>query len=251
MAYIIYLGWHLFLRDLKVRYRRTLLGYFWSVVPAFTLLAAAGILLAGNKGAGTVTRSSLNLLAGLLVFQLFIESFMSPQQTVRRHRSLFMRHPLPPGSLLATASFAVFYQLLLRLPLFVLLAFAMKTPFSFNLIQAAFSLLLLTALGVAAGSMLAPAAIVLWDVRYGTVLIQPLFFLLTPIIYAPPERGFLGLVNALNPLTYLVLGTRDWLLTGSSTYAMETACLAFPVAIFFMLAALFFHRSLGIAAQNL
>jgi lipopolysaccharide transport system permease protein len=40
---------------------------------------------------------------------------------------------------------------------------------------------------------------------------------LTPVLYPTPTAGFAGVLVALNPLTPLVVNTRDWLTLGTTT----------------------------------
>jgi lipopolysaccharide transport system permease protein len=43
--------------------------------------------------------------------------------------------------------------------------------------------------------------------------------LLTPVVYPVPQSGFAAVIAQYNPLTPLVVTTRDWLTTGDTTHA--------------------------------
>ncbi|MDD3089896.1 MAG: ABC transporter permease, partial [Candidatus Omnitrophica bacterium] len=71
--------WRLFIRDWSARYRQSLLGYLWAVVPP--VVAVATFVLRGKKGVVNISVKDvpyqIYALAGLAVWQLFATGVIS------------------------------------------------------------------------------------------------------------------------------------------------------------------------------
>jgi lipopolysaccharide transport system permease protein len=49
--------------------------------------------------------------------------------------------------------------------------------------------------------------------------------LLTPVVYMPPSSGFLGALMQINPLSSLIVATRDLLLVGATSLLPQAAAI--------------------------
>jgi lipopolysaccharide transport system permease protein len=88
--------------------------------------------------------------------------------------------------------------------------------------------LALIGLGTAIGSLLAPFGTLYADVQRGLALVTTVWFFLTPVVYSP-ERGLDGQVA--NPVAVLLITTRDWILTGDTTWPLAFALVTLVVAV--------------------
>jgi lipopolysaccharide transport system permease protein len=229
------LGWLLFLRDYRSRFRQTYFGSLWAigqVVAAYLPLVLVGSQL--GLGSGQDPRMyALNSLLGLMLFQMFWDGLYMPQWLGRRLRSVVTEVPLPDEALLvAGACYALF-----NATIYVLLMFAAYVGFGImppaSIVLGILSVPLVIGAGVAVGVFFVPMTLIYLDFRYGLPMLQPALMWTAPILYTSPPSGPLHLVNQLNPLTYLLDAPRDWLTSG---WALEEA--GFPVAILFSLALL-------------
>jgi len=88
---------------------------------------------------------------------------------------------------------------------------------------ASFSLLGIVALiivGFVFGIILTPIGMLFSDVQQALPVLTLFLLFITPVLYAPPTTGVAAHVAALNPLTPLVLATRDWLTLGNTVHVV-------------------------------
>jgi lipopolysaccharide transport system permease protein len=72
----------------------------------------------------------------------------------------------------------------------------------------------LTALGSACGLVLVPAGLLYQDAQRGLGVVTMLWFFATPVVYPPPSGGRAAALARLNPVSILLVPTREWLTTG-------------------------------------
>lgn len=222
------LGWLLFLRDYRTRFRQTYFGSFWAV--GLVLLSYLPLVLVGSQlglGGGKDPRLyALHSLLGLMVFQMFWDGLFSPQWVSRRLRGVMTEVALPLEAVLVTgACYALFNAVIyLALMLVAFVGFGVWPPTSFLL--GVLALPLVIAAGVSVGVFFVPMTFIYLDFRYGLPLLQPALMWTAPILYTSPESGPLHLLNRLNPLSYLLGAPRTWLTIG---WTLEEA--AFPIAV--------------------
>jgi len=77
-------------------------------------------------------------------------------------------------------------------------------------------ILSLISAGTAVGLLLTPVGMLYTDIGKSLPLLMQFLMYLTPVVFPMPSSGWAVAVFKLNPLTPLVLTTRDWL-TGFST----------------------------------
>jgi len=228
---LYFLAW----RDVKVRYRQTLLGVVWAVLqPLLTMLLFTIFFgkLAGMPSDGVPY--ALFAYAGLLPWTFFAnavtnsgESFLANPDLVSK---VYLPRMLIPSAAVVAClvDFAIAFVLLIGLMAYYRVAVtlaALLLPF----------LILLTALLAAAVGLWAAALNVQYrDVRYALPFVIQIGLFASPVIYPAtlvpePWRPLL----LLNPLTGIIEGYRsslfglpfDWMALGASAALTVTASL--------------------------
>ena len=236
-------------RDVKVRYKQTLLGASWAVLqPLLTMLIftiffgrMAGI---GSEGAPYPIFS----YAGLLPWTFFAAGLGGSSNSLVGASNLlkkvyFPRLIVPVASVLSgIVDFAVAFLLLvgmmfwygvrpgpemLLLPFFLLLAFG-------------------AALG--AGLWLSALNVEFRDVRYVMPFFIQLLLFVTPVIYPASkvmekleEMGLPGWLYGLNPMAGVIQGFR-WAILGSGTHPGSLLAVGAVVTVLLLLGGLFYFR---------
>lgn len=204
----------LVVRDWRVRFRRTVLGMAWLCVPLLGLAALAVSLgpAAGLYEPAQASRYLARLLVGLVLWQLFAESWLEPMRLSRRAGPLLRAFSFDARALLLAGALSALAALAVRLPV----VGAALGWFGIGPGPGAWTLLPGVVLLVVAGAALAcftlPAGLVLHDLRYGLPLAQWALLAATPVFYDRPVSGPLARVVDLNPLSALVPALRDLLL---------------------------------------
>ncbi|HEV2865229.1 MAG TPA: hypothetical protein VGX37_01825 [Allosphingosinicella sp.] len=204
------IAWRLFGAGLRARHRRSLLGYVWLFVPAAAATAICVYLQSHRVfGVGpTALPYAVHVLAGMVLWQVFVDALNAPLQQLSASRQMIGRTPVPHEAVVLGGVFEVALNALVRLVVLavVILAFGIVPAPSAALLPLA--MVSLALLGLALGLFAAPLGLLYDDVRSGLLLVATVWFFLTPIIYPPTGSGLLRF----NPVTPLIETGRGWIL---------------------------------------
>jgi len=213
-AYLWDLLVHLTIRDLKVRYEGSTLGFAWSLANPLLLLCVFYFLFQMVLSVD-VRRFSSFTFSGILIWYWFSSSLTQAATSITASREL-IKHPGFPIAVLPVVSVSgALLHFLLSLPVLLLLIFLEGADLKFTILAFPLIILIQFVLLLGLGYFFAAANVLFRDTSHMlTGLLQILFFL-TPIFYDPSVvpvayRPFYNL----NPLVNLMEAYRDVLLRG-------------------------------------
>jgi lipopolysaccharide transport system permease protein len=210
------LAWRLLVRDISAQYRQSLLGIFWAFIPP--VITAAGFTLAKSNGIVNIGNTELPYAAYVMfsmsLWQTFVEALNGPIQAVTAAKSMLARINFPREALIVAKLGEVFFNFGIKLILIVGLFIWFKIPVTLSLILAPVALIHLILLGTFIGLLLAPMGALYQDVTKGLTLITGFWLFLTPVVYPVPSNGVFGNIVKLNPVTPLLVTTRELATTG-------------------------------------
>jgi lipopolysaccharide transport system permease protein len=196
-----------------------MLGFVWAFLPP--LVASLPFVFLNSQGVvsieGTRIPYPAYALIGTIIWQVFGDSLNSPLKTVTAAKSMLVRINLPREAILLSGLGQVIFSFLIRLVLLtiVLAWFKIVPPLTVLLFPIGVFALILV--GFTLGIVLTPLGLLYNDVQQTIPIITMFLMLLTPVVYPPPETGLAAMVAKWNPLTPLILVTRDWITTGDAT----------------------------------
>ncbi len=221
-------AWRLFVRSTRARYRGTLLGYAWLVVPmtATTLIWAglshAGLVRFHDTGAPYVAY----VVIGFALWQLFADALQAPLRRLESSRAALGRTRLPHETWLAAAMLEVLLAFVLRLAVVLMVVLVTGVGLRPSMLLVPLGAAALLILGFALGLLLTPPGLLFGDVGEAIAVVVGLWFFLTPIVYplgsALSSGTTVGSVVRLNPVTPLLITTRH-LITGGGPTAVGQA----------------------------
>jgi lipopolysaccharide transport system permease protein len=214
------LAWRLCVRDISAQYRQSMLGYVWAFVPPlvaslpFIYLRSQGIV--GIK-ATTIPYAAYALI-GTMIWQVFVDALNSPLKTVIAAKTMLAKINFPREAILLSGLGQVFFNFLIRLVLLVAVFawFRIVPPSTAVLFPV--GILALITIGFMIGVLLTPIGILYTDVTQLIPVLSVFLMLLTPVVYPPPQHGLAASIAGFNPLTPLVVATRDWVTIGQSSH---------------------------------
>jgi lipopolysaccharide transport system permease protein len=228
---IYFLTW----RDLKVRYKQTILGAAWAVLQPFMQMVVFTFLFGrlANFEAQVSVPYPIFSYTGLLPWGLFAKAMGDAGRSIVLNRNMitkvyFPRLVVPIASVLGGfVDFGIAFVVLLGMMVYYGIApTAMIWTLPFFLL-----LTLITALG--AGLWLTTLNVIYRDVGYVIPFLTQFWLFLTPIIYPASEiPARWQLIYALNPMVGVVEGFR-WALLGTreSPGAMLGISAAISIAV--------------------
>ena len=210
------LAWRLFVRNISARFRQSMLGYLWAFLPpvittiTFVFLKSQKILDVGD----TAIPYPVYVMIGTLLWQGFVDALNSPLRLVNSSKTMLAKINFPRESLLLAGLYEVLFNFMIRLILLVVVYiwFGIQIPAAAAL--APFGILALLALGLMIGILLTPLGFLFQDIGRGTTVILSFWFFLTPVVYPPPTTWPASLVSEINPVSPLLITTRELMTTG-------------------------------------
>ena len=91
-----------------------------------------------------------------------------------------------------------------------------------------------------------PLSLGLLDIRYSAPIIQYALLLATPIFYVQFEAGFISLLNASNPFTYVIPLYRDIIL-GVDFNFYDFIVITLPIILFLLISLKYYKSKIGLA----
>ena len=210
------LAWRLFIRDINAQYRQSALGFFWAVVPA--IVTAIGFTFAKNSGIVNIGETDLPYPAYVLfsttLWQTFTASLNAPIQAVGAAKTMLAKINFPREAIVLSQLGQVGFNFGIKLVLIVGMFIWFKMPVTPSVIIAPVALIHLVIFGTAIGLFLAPIAALYQDIGRFLGIVIGTWLFLTPVVYPVPTAGMLSKIVSLNPVTPLLVTTRELATTG-------------------------------------
>jgi lipopolysaccharide transport system permease protein len=205
-------------RDVKVRYKQTLLGAAWAILQPAMMMVVFTIFFArmARVAAGDLPYP-IFVYAGLLPWTFFATSIANAGNSVVGSERLITKIYFPRLAIPFASVGAAIVDFAIALGMLVVLMFwfgVMPGP-GLVLVPAIFACFVLAAAGV--GTLLAALNVAYRDFRYVIPFLVQVWMFATPTIYMDPTAngaGRLDAMLALNPMTTLVAAFRSAVLGG-------------------------------------
>ena len=214
------LAWRLFVRDVSAQYRQSILGYLWVFIPPlvaslpFVYLNAQGVVTIGD----TPIPYAAYAIIGTTIWQVFADALNTPLKSVSAARATFTRINLPREAILLSGLAQVVLGFLVRLILLVgVLAWFRLVP-PVTAVFFPLGILSLILIGFVIGLLITPLGLLFGDVQQALPILTTVLMFLTPVLYPIPPSGLAAVIAEINPLTSLIVSTRDWLTIGTSAH---------------------------------
>jgi lipopolysaccharide transport system permease protein len=215
------LAWRLAVRDIKAQYRQAFLGIFW----AFILPLANTLTWIFLSGTGIVTVQDTALpypvyvFTGSMLWAIFMDAVNAPLQQTNGAKAMLAKLNFPRESLVISGVYQTLFNAGIKIVLLlIVLPFIGVTP-GWHLLLFPLGLISLVLVGTAIGLLLTPVGVLYSDIGKGLPLLMQFLMFLTPVVFPMPKAGIAATIYAINPLTPLILTTRNWL-TGLPSEAL-------------------------------
>jgi ABC-type polysaccharide/polyol phosphate export permease len=194
----------LVIRDIKVRYKRSVLGVFWTMLaPLLNMVALTAVFSALLKN--QIENYPVYFMAGSLFWGFFSQSTSSAASQTQDSNEMAKRIYIP-RSVFVVASIGVgLVNLVLSIVPLILILLATGFPLHATWIFLPISVLIVALFSAGVGFILFTMASRFSDVREMYLVLIQTWFFLTPIVYHPsivPPRFRIALWA--NPLYYLL-----------------------------------------------
>ena len=201
-----FLTYNLVSRNLKIKYRRSFLGFFWSLLVP---LGTAGVYFVVFKMIMKIQIANylVYILSGILPWTFFSITLNEGMDSIVGNASILTKVPIPQQVFPLVSSLTNYITLLLSLPVLIIAMVVQQTPVSFYSLFFFYYVFLLFFIAYAFAVLLSVAYVYFRDLRHAFSIIIQLWFYATPVLYRDemiPDhlRWLLGL----NPIGYIFVG---------------------------------------------
>lgn len=207
---------HLVKRDIKLKYRRSVLGYLWSVLdPLLTMIVMTIVFSSMFKR--SVDNFPVYLFCGHLLFNFMKISTSQAMNSINVNGALIKKAYVPKYIFTFSKVISTLIDLLFTMIALMLVMLVTGTKFSLYNLLFPFVLLQLFIFCLGLGLFLAQANVFFRDVQYIYNAVIVAWMYLTPIFY-PIEalpQGVQWAVMHFNPMYFYIRQFRDLIYTGT------------------------------------
>ena len=207
---------NLVIKDLKLKYRDSVLGFLWSLANPLLLILVYSFVF-GHIMRGGPENFAYFLMVGILPWNFFAQSLMMSTGSILDNGNLIRKVALPMEVFpVATVLFNLAQFVFALIVFFPMAWLFFKVPVAWSWINflPVLGLQILFTLGLC--FIISTVTVFYRDVRHFTEIFLMLFFWLTPIIYdAQSAPATLKNVLYMNPFSYFILAYQDALYRNS------------------------------------
>ena len=222
-------------RDLKIRYRRSFLGYLWSVLNPLMMMVILTIVFS-TMFRFDISNYPVYLLAGQLIFNFYAEATSMAMGSILGGAALIKKVYLPKYIFPLSRVLSCFTTMLLSMFALFIVMFAMDVSFQRTLLFLPIVLLYVLIFCIGMGLLLSVAVVFFRDVQYLYSIFLTAFNYLTPIFY--PESllpEWLRNLLVFNPLYNFIKVFRSIAIYGQwPTVTEHLICIAFALGSLFL-----------------
>lgn len=226
--------WNLTVKELKVKYKRSVLGFVWSFMNPIIMLGVFSVVFAIMVRSEGIQWFAVYLMAGLLPWLFFVNSLNQSVVSIVGNPGLVKKVYFPREVLPIAAVGANVFHFLMQMA--VLFLFLLAIGWKFSPYLALFPLVLLMEICFTLGLCLLVSAanVYLRDVQHFVEVVTMAWFWLTPIVYPIglliDRMGSLLWLYLANPMANIVLAWQ-YIIYNPGYYArgseVAVACISF------------------------
>jgi len=234
--------WFLVWRDIKIRYKQTLLGGLWAVLQPFLAMLIFSVFF--NRFAGIVSDGvpyPLFAYAGLILWTFFSNSVTVSGSSLVGNQILVSKIYFPRMFIPLAGIAALLLDLFVSLAVLVALMVFYRRPLAASVLWLPLFLLGTVIAASGLGLLLSALNVRFRDVKYAVPFLLQMGLFVTPVIYPlryVPVRY--RLLLQLNPMTGMVEGFRSAALGGQTNWG--PVCVSLVVSALLFIVSLFIFR---------
>ena len=234
------LAWRLTVRDISAQYRQAFLGILWAfILPiantvTWIFLNSSGIVSVGE----TELPYPVYVFTGSMLWAIFMNGLNAPIQKITASKSMLAKINFPREALILSGVYETLFNGSIKVVLLLIALIGFGIYPNWNIILFPLAIISLILAGTLVGLILTPVGLLYSDIGKAIPLIMQFFMYITPVVFPMPESGWAALIFRLNPMTPIILTSRDWI-TGFtpeflSSFIAVNIIIAFLLGIFWI-----------------
>ena len=202
-------------RDIKLKYRRSVLGYIWSILNPLLVMVVMTVVFSAMFNRN-IENYPVYLLTGRMLFEFLTNSTNGAMRSVVGNAALLKKTYVPKYIFTLAKVTSCMVDTIFSLGALFIVMIVTRSPFHWQMILLPLIILQIYIFCCGLGFLLADLNVFFRDIQYIYKAITTVWMYVTPIFYPleqlPNELQFL--IKVFNPLYYYVAQMRDVVLYG-------------------------------------
>ncbi len=239
------LGYFLVWRDIKVRFKQTVVGALWAIIQPVVLMVVFTFVFGkfgGKLAPPPGIPRPIFYFAALLPWSYFSQALLNSTGSVVGSQTIVTRVYFPRLILPLEAVFPGFLDYIMAAIVLIVLMFAYHVPFSFRLLAIPPITLIAALAAFGAGAWLSGSNALYRDIREGTpFLVQILMFTSPVVLPASRLPVWFRPIYALDPMTGVIEAIR-WAVVGHAAFPTELVLISLGVSLLLVITGVIYFR---------
>lgn len=200
----------LIVRDVKLKYRRSYLGYLWSILNPLMLMIVQ-VIIFSNLFRFDTPNYPLYLISGQIIFNFMVEATNMSVWSITGNASLLKKTYVPKYIFTVSKVGSSLVNLIFSLGALLLVMVITEAEFTWNLLFFPVIILQVLVFSLGLGLFLAAATVFFRDIQYLWGVFVSMWMYLTPLFYPIniiPEE-YQNLYKSANPMYWYIEQFRD------------------------------------------
>lgn len=214
------LAWQLAVRDIKAQYRQTALGLLWAFI--LPLAHTLTWIFLSSSGIVTISETALPypvyVFTGTMLWAIFMDAVNAPLQQTIAAKPMLAKINFPREALVISGIYQTLFNGSIKIVLLLGALIYLGIYPGWSLLLFPFGAVSLILAGTAMGLLLTPVGVLYTDIGKTLPLLMQFLMYLTPVVFPMPKSGWAAVIFSINPMTPLILTTRDWLTSVSPAH---------------------------------
>jgi lipopolysaccharide transport system permease protein len=242
--------WNLVVRELKARYRGSMLGFMWSFLNPLLLMSVYSLVFSIYLRFG-MENYVVFVLSGLLPWLWFSSSLLEASSSILAGGNLIKKVLFPAEVLPLVVVLSNFINFLLSIPILMLFVIGFKRPVGLALLALPIVIVIQMFFTVGLAFMFSALCVHYRDVQHVLANFLTLWFFLTPVVYPLSNipKHYQFIVN-FNPVAPLVLAYQDIFYDGRLPNFLQLSGIAAMAVVIYLLGSTVFERYRGMFAEE-
>jgi lipopolysaccharide transport system permease protein len=237
------LTWNLVMRELKARYRGSVLGFMWSFLNPLLLMLVYTMVFSVNMRFGMAREYVPYLISGLLPWLWFSSSLIESSGAILGGGNLIKKVLFPAEVLPLVVVISNFIHFLFSLPILLIFVLIFQRPVGLALISAPIVMLLQMLLTIGLSLLFSALCVHYRDIQHILGNLLTLWFFLTPIVYHPGQiPSKIQAILDFNPVTPLIVAYHKIFYEGQFPEFRQLFVAAIIAVLTYLLGASIFDR---------
>ena len=196
-------------RDVKIKYRRSVLGVLWTLLNPLCMMIILSVVFS-NIFKFDIENFPLYVLSGQVIFNFFNDATTSSMTAIINNAALLKKIYVPKYLFVLARIFSSFINLMASFTALLLVMIAVRAELHWTLFLSWFPLLMVVVFSLGVGMLLAALTVRFRDIMHLYSVFTTGLMYLTPVIYPMsmlPDR--IRVIVLMNPLTNYLEMFRD------------------------------------------